>query len=363
MDRYKQSFLVDNYFSRKYLIQNFILEDLTNAIIKNSGSFSKTFLVDPSQYINGVYLWPISLYLYLDNPQSTPIRISNVTFDEYKGYLITGENTYNFYSAGYRYFPNNNLTFIDYMQQVELYLPFVGLITLDITELIGRNVYVLYSLDFESGFITYYINRSTAIYDNETEAYNSAMTGNPYFYTINIYTTTVQCAIKVPIGSSSQNEANLKGTLGIISGSLGVLQGASNMVVGGVSLAMTGGALGGGNMVQGGSQILNSGMNIVSNAIEMNRPHYSRGSAQGGYSSSFAQDLYVRFIIRRPVLPEGFTWEGFASTYGRPLEEYHLLSDCTGFTTVGGEIHLETLDCLPSEKDEIESFLRSGIII
>ena len=363
MNRSLQRYNVNNYFSKKYLIVNSSVEDLSNDIIKNSGDFGSAILADPSQYINGVWLYPISLYNFLNTPTISNIRVGNYTFENYKGYEITGDGNnsiYNFYSLGWRYISNQNLTFLDFTQEVELYLPFIGNIDLDFKEIVGRVVYILYSIDFNTGNLAYYIQVSNDIYNTIEEASSEATSANPYARTRNIFTKMIQIGVKLCIGSSTQNQAELVSTLNII-GSVGnffgsVAKGAAQSVV-----PVIGPAMGVSTAVSGTIQ---SGMGIANSIIEIMKPHYQRGAMQGGSLTIFACDKYTRFIFKKAKVVNGFNWEDFAKHFGRPLNNLETLGNLRGYTKVDGDTHLEEFaTATTTELNLIDGALRSGVIL
>lgn len=195
--------------------------------------------------------------------------------------------------------------------EAEIYLPFVGMRTLDIDDIMDKTVSVDYNIDLLGGeAIAYVMVNNRVLYD----------------FRCNVMTS-------VPISSSSY--ASLY----------------SNLIKG-VSSAAVGAAVGGGVGAAAGA--LTSAVNVVTSK------HSTVERGGDSTPNSGTLGVFMPYIIlHRSVqsLPSGFgRFKGYPSNITRTL------SAISGYTEVE-YIHLDGINATEEEKEEIYSLLKAGVML
>ena len=219
--------------------------------------------------------------------------------------------------------------FMDYepYTTAQIYLPYLGFYALPIKDCMGRTVNVYYSIDFDTGQATAYLETDNRV----------------------IMTVSGKIGIDIPLGSGNASEIARKN----FENSVKIL--ASGLAIGGG--IMTGNLAGSLLAVKGGETAITSGVNFITD----NQRHYQRGTLSGG-QDILPSPTSVYVVIYRPQ-PNDVDITEYCHIKGKPLGETRQLSELEGFTTVE-EIHLEGFtDALKSEIDEIESLLHQGVIL
>ena len=211
-----------------------------------------------------------------------------------------------------RYFGN----VLDYAPYTTLqaYLPFVGIVDLDVNEIMGGTLNIKYRIDVLTGSCLARLKVTRG--DYSAELYNFA--GN--------------CAVQLPISGGSYS--------GIIANAIGV---AGSI---GATIA-TGGALAPVLVGSAASSAVNSHVNVSHSG--------SLGSNAGALGI-----MKPYLIITRPKPAEA---DNYSKFYGIPSNKTVRLSSCSGYTKVK-DIHLEHISrATDDELNEIESLLKTGVII
>lgn len=204
---------------------------------------------------------------------------------------------------------------LDYIKtDIYLYLPFIGIVPLNVEDVTRANVNVKYKVDVLTGACLATVN--------VTRDANGG--GQLYAYAGN-------CAVQYPLSSGSY--------MGIVAGVLGIAGSvASTVLSGGALLPM---ALGAGA----------SAMNGMKTRIEHS------GSLSGNSGAMGIKKPYL--IIRRPQTKIADNLEYMA---GVNNNVYDVLSGFSGLTRVK-YVHLENIPATSDELAEIETLLKSGIMI
>lgn len=229
-------------------------------------------------------------------------------------------------------------TFLDYdpYTKIQIYLPYVGFTDLSANEIIGNECELVASIDLMSGLIQYQLMSK------------DANTGR----NIVILSVNGQCASQYPLTALDYN--------GKVMSIVGTIAGAITFGVGIASILASGGStapLVAGIMatVGGASATMSSGMA----ASRASKGTTVRSGATAGCTGHMSVHRpYI--IISRPKqnIPETFGHE-----YGFKSHISARLGDLTGFTKVE-DIHLENMgDITQDELEELESILKSGIIL
>lgn len=198
---------------------------------------------------------------------------------------------------------------IDYQTDVSIFLPFIGEQSLNANEVIGATLNVIYTVDILSGSCI----ASVRVIKDNLDAVLYQFTGN--------------MASNYPITSADYAT---------------VFSGALQLAVGVGSLPSSGGVL----------SLVSATSNMLSGADVKRTGSLSSASGFMGIKKPY-------LILSRPVqsLAESYNhFNGFVSNIKMKL------GDCNGFTKVD-MVHLEAIPCMDEEKAEIESLLKSGVLI
>ena len=201
-----------------------------------------------------------------------------------------------------------NATDYEPYTKVACYLPFVGIVPLKTDDVMGKKVNIKYGVDVLTGTCLATITVT-----------------NLKGVTISMYTFTGNCAVQLPLSGGNYS--------GVIRGLVGMV---GSVAVGGAIGAI--GAVG---------SALNSKLDV----------------AHSGSIGSNAGAMGVRkpyLIITRAEPNDALNYNRY---YGFPSNEAVSLKSCLGYTKVK-EVHVESIDnATITEKNEIESLLKSGVII
>jgi len=223
--------------------------------------------------------------------QYSEIDCGNVNLREYFGNVLDYTNT-----------------------DIYLYLPFIGIVTLNTVDVMRARINVKYKVDVLTGACLASVNVNR---DNNAG-------GQLYVYAGN-------CAVQYPLSSGSY--------MGIVAGILGVAGSVAGTILsGGALLPM---ALGAGA----------SAMGSMKTKVEHS------GSLSGNSGAMGIKKPYL--IIRRPQTKIAHNFEFMA---GASNNEYGILGTYTGYTRVK-YVHLENIPATREELTEIESYLKSGVLI
>lgn len=198
---------------------------------------------------------------------------------------------------------------------MHLYLPFIGIVELDIDEFMSGEIKVTYHVDVYTG---------TCL----AEVKSRRSTDMPN-WTI-VYTFSGNASQQLPLTSAE------------FSGALSSLVG----VVGGGLAVASGGGLG-----------LLAGASGIAHAVSHEMVHLAHsGSLSANAGIMGARTPYLILTRRRP-----YDANGYSELYGYPSNKTVFLNNCSGYVKVK-DIRLETA-ATDSERLEIENLLKGGVII
>ena len=215
--------------------------------------------------------------------------------------------------------PENWGSFLDYESQIELYLPFIGTVSIDVSECMGGSINVQYTIDFFTGMCVANVlcSKPAFVLPNGDVIQNveaqHAYQGN--------------CAIQIPL--SAINYGNMVGSLinactqGITNPAMGMINAAETAFNGGFRPTVT------------------SKGNIVAN-------------------SGFCSVLYPYVRITRPITAEP---ESFQEVLGYPSYINTTLGECEGLC-VCEDIDIEGITgATENELTRIKSLCSEGVYI
>lgn len=227
------------------------------------------------------------------------------------GYLDSGVpsnivgNQYTYIDCGtvsLREYYGNILDYSPYTT-VQLYLPFIGIVSLDIADISRSSITVKYGVDVLTG---------ACLASVSVQRDNAG--GVLYQYSGN-------CACQYPLSSGSY--------MGMVTGALGAI-----------------GSLARGNIIGTGLSVAGMHTNI---------------ERSGGFSGNAGA-----MGIKKPYLiisrPQSAMNDGFPSIQGYPSNYFTRLGDCSGYTQVV-ECHVENISATDKELDKIKDLLKEGVIL
>lgn len=227
------------------------------------------------------------------------------------GYLDTGVNSnvvgnqYTYIDCGsvsLREYYGNVLDYSPYTE-VRLYLPFIGIVPLDVADVTRSTISVRYGVDVLTG---------ACIANVSVQRDNAGGV---------LYTYTGNCAAQYPLSSGSY---------------LGMLSGAVSAI----------GSLATGNII-----------GAVGGAMSMRTRVEHSGNFSGNAGAMGIKIPYI--IVSRP---QSAMNDGFPAIQGYPSNSFVQLKKCTGYVQIK-DCHVENIAATDTELDEIKSLLIQGVII
>lgn len=227
------------------------------------------------------------------------------------GYLDSGVpsnivgNQYTYIDCGTVSLPEYYGNILDYspFTTVQLYLPFIGIVSLDIADVSRSSITVKYCVDVLTGVCL----ASVSVQRDNAGGVLYQYSGN--------------CACQYPLSSGSY--------MGMVTGAIGAI-----------------GSLARGN-------IIGTGLSIA--GMRTNIEHSSGFSGNAGAMG-----------IKKPYLiisrPQSVMNDGFPSIHGYPSNYFTRLGDCSGFVQIE-ECHVENIPATDKELDKIKDLLKEGVIL
>ena len=211
------------------------------------------------------------------------------------------------------YIPEHWASALDYSPYVtiDIFLPFVGVVTLQVDDVIGRTLSVKYNVDVLTGATLASIKCGDSV----------------------LYTHNTNLLFRHPVTQSSFGPL-YQSILGLVGNTI------SGAVAGGI-----GGAVGG---------ALGSAINVATSK----HSSISRGGSIGGATGCLG-NFKPYLIIHRPIQSLA---SGFAHFKGYPSNITGTISSVSGYTEVES-VHLTGIPCTDSERDEIMALLYNGVIV
>lgn len=228
----------------------------------------------------------------------------------------------------------NNNDYLDYppYSNLEIYIAFVGWVSLNASQILNKRLIVYYTVDFKSGMGTAYLYNVT---DDKL-----------------IWSTNCQVGIKLDLTATNQidntrtkqsNNTNMILSLLTSALAIGVGVATENPV------AIAGGALSAGKAVAS---------TVTSNMMLFEKSQTNFGTGEGVFHAPL--DVRIRRSYHKPLT---ITESVFEHLYGLPYNNYTALSALSGYVEVG-DLHfdLKGEDIYQDEIQEIVQLLKNGVI-
>ena len=230
-------------------------------------------------------------------------------------------------------FTINSYSFRDYepYTQYQIWIPYLSWVDVSADDILNNRIIVYYVVNYETG------SSQVTIYD---------VTNGK-----NIFTSNCQLGMKIGLSSTNARDVKDNETSNNIGLAVGLLTSA---------LAIAGGAASGNAIAVGGGLL--SGGKTIANYVQNQNTNYLRAS--GNLSDANAglyscQDVKIRTTKLKPKDYNA----NFAKHFGKPLNAYRDLRHLSGFTQCGDVILSGFENATESEKMNIISLLKQGIII
>lgn len=219
---------------------------------------------------------------------------------------------------------NNYLDYAPY-SKAHVYLPFIGIVELDVDDIVGHGVNILYHVDAYNGSCIAQITVAKSDYTNT------------------VYQFSGNCAVDMPLAGGSQ--------AAIRAGLIGAAATGISSVVGGLASLLTGNV---GGAISGVSYGLG---NAVTQAVSQKSSVQHSGTFGASYGAMGIKKPYI--IIRRPIQKQVLNYN---AEYGFPAHKRVVIGQCQGYLRVR-EVHVQSPTATVEERRRIDELLREGIII
>lgn len=319
----------ENAYNRKWILYSEIDVFGLNYLMNNVPSSMKAFFNDPKQYFLSLKVYPFDVTKWFHHVDySQLIQFGDITDEHASGKPVRYAKSL---QMGHYTFTRKFNDFMDFMPytSASLYLPYIGFVDVPWNEIVGKEIKIMYSIDFDNGRCVAHINT--------VEGEQS--------HTIAIHEGDI--GIDVPIGSNNAHERMTQRIMNTLNVSSGMIQTTIGVASKGIGTA-------GG--VSRGISTLSSALisEMSSEQIHVQRNQKLSGNMVSAYSP---QSLYLIITRPKPIPID----ENYNRMKGRPLGEYKTLSLMEGFTIVD-DIHLEGFDtATDNEIREIERLLKTGV--
>ena len=292
--------------------------ELTNVQLKSFSDFLWSNITEVGENLKKLFNDPMDSIISL---ALTPISPNTIRSAEIKiGNIATGvtgqviENQYLSIDCGEIEIKPYWDNFLDYSPYTKLsiYLPFIGTQVLNIDDFMNRKIGVKYNIDLLSGSCACFISANSTVL---------------YQYSGNVIS-------QIPISGKNSLELYKAVISGIVNTGLAIGTGGAS--IGAQSIAT----------------LASSGMNVMNGKEIIQRG----GQITGTNSLLSVKYPFITIIRASQSLPEKFnTLKGYPSNITTNLGEL------SGYTEIE-YIHLDGVNALDSEKEEIDRLLKSGVI-
>ena len=247
--------------------------------------------------------------------------------------------------------------YLDYSpySQAYIYLPFIGIMAVDVDDIVGHAVNVLYHVDSYTGSCIAQITCARTGYSNT------------------LYQFSGDCSVEIPMAGGSQAAikaamigANAYQNAANISAGMSLLGGIGSGILSGI-----GGALGG-NPVSGIAHGIGQAVGGIASAVSQRAYGEAQHTAamvsqkstvqhSGSFGASHgAMGIKKPYIfIRRPIQK---VVNNYNKLYGYPAHKMVVIGDCTGYLRCR-EANVQSSLATEEEKTLIEQLLKSGVYV
>ena len=291
------------------------------------------FDADYLSYIIGACVFPFNLPYETRSDDSYLVCIGSKTP------IPSGENSKQLVNRHGRFLPY--MTLFEYQMPddddfvslrratYDIYIPYYGWMPLDYNAVRGHRISLVYSLSLVDG------SGNAFIYDTDAEKV--------------IHSVQVQVGTPIDFSTTNYKEANTARRAVMLNTIM-------SMVAGAVSGGLGAGVFG---AVGGASMALVKGAISAMNIFDHGQVSYSKTAD----ALMNPQKAYLRTRKPIPTFEDGSDdFSRYAHSQGLPLMQERALSELEGFTKVDS-IHLDNVPCFAGERIELDTLLRSGVLL
>lgn len=308
----------------------------TDAQLKAFASWLWVTYADPS--IEKLWNNPFDGVIGLMELYCTPT--DNGTKTIRSGFLDSGISSatisrYTEINCGTIFVPEYYNNYFDYSpySKCHVYLPFVGIVELNVDDIVGHGVNITYKIDEYNGSCIAQV----------TVAKYTEVNGEPVEYSDLMYQFSGNCAVELPLAGGTQSAIRAgmiqAAAYGLSSAIGGIVSGAAGNIGGAISGLASGAAGAISSLVSAKSSVQHS----------------------GSFGSSFgALGCKIPFItITRP---KQLAVYNYPELYGYPAHCAVTIGACTGFLRVR-EVNVRSATASDEEKMKIEEMLKAGVYV
>ena len=268
----------------------------------------------------------------------TPTDIGNKTIRS--GFLDSGVSSaiisrYTEINCGTIFIPEYYRNYFDYSpySKAHVYLPFIGIVELNVDDVVGHGINITYKIDEYNGSCIAQIR--VAKY---TEVNGEAVT-----YDNIMYQFSGNCAVELPLAGGTQAAIRA-----------GMIQAAAyglSSVIGGIVSGVSG------NIGGAISQIGYGAANAIGSVVSAKSSVQHSGSFGSSFGALGCKIPYI--VISRPKQLQVYNYN---ELYGFPAHCSVTIGACTGFLRVR-EVNVMSATASDEEKAKIESLLKEGVYV
>lgn len=308
----------------------------TDAQLKAFASWLWVTYADPS--IEKLWNNPFDGVIGLMELYCTPTDVGTKTIRS--GFLDSGVTSaiisrYTEINCGTIFVPEYYKNYLDYSpySKCHVYLPFIGIVELNVDDIVGHGVNITYRIDEYNGSCIAQIKVAKYIEVN----------GEPVTYDNIMYQFSGNCAVELPLAGGTQAAIRA-----------GLIQAAAyglSSVIGGIVSGVSG------NIGGAVSQIGYGAANAIGSVVS------AKSSVQhsGSFGSSFGA-----LGCKKPFItvsrPKQISVLNYPDLYGFPAHCAVTIGACTGYLRVR-EVNVKSATASDEEKALIESLLKEGVYV
>ena len=233
-------------------------------------------------------------------------------------------------SIGVPEYFGNYLDYAPY-SKCHIYLPFIGIIELNVDDIVGHGVNVTYRIDEYNGSCIAMI----------TVAKSTSVNGTDVEYSNIMYQFSGNCAVDLPIAGGSQ-AAIKAGMLEAAAWGLG---------------SVVGGIMSGGSPLSIGAGMAYGAASAVHSLVSAKSSVQHSGSFGASFGALGNKKPFI--IVTRP---KQIQVPNYQELYGYPAHKMVIIGDCTGYLRCR-EVHVISPTASDEEKTLIEQMLKEGVYI
>lgn len=212
-----------------------------------------------------------------------------------------------------------------------IYLPFIGIVELNVDDIVGHGVNVTYRIDEYNGSCIAMI----------TCAKSTVVNGTEVDYSTVVYQFSGNCAVELPLAGGSQ-AAIKAGMIEAAAWGLG---------------SVIGGIMGGSSLGQIGQGLAYGAASAVHSVVSAKSSVQHSGSFGSSYGAMGAKKPYI--IVTRP---KQIQVPNYNELYGYQAHKMVRIGDCTGYLRCR-EVHVISPTASDEEKAQIEQLLKMGVYV